>query len=341
MHVKRVLILHGDVAPDAAPDEQDSLAQVHAVAKALQSLGHRAESVPVSLDLKALKGTLGDFSPDVVFNLVETLEGRMVLTSLVPILLESLGQPFTGCGSRALIDTTDKCLTKRRLRSAGIPTPPWYDRMLGPQGDLAFPATMIVKSVSEDGSIGLGAHSVREFSSEHDVRNAISDAERAQGGEWFAEQFVGGREFNVGVLEGKGREPAVLPIAEIDFDGYPKGSPPIVGYAAKWDESSKEYHATTPRFDRLVGEQELDRALRALALQCWTEFKLRGYARVDVRLSEHGVPCVLEINANPCITPGAGFPHAAEKAGLSYAQLIETILSSAESRLCVQNQVLS
>lgn len=333
MPLKRVLILHGDVPPDATPDEQDSLVQVRAVAEVLKSLGHRAEAAPVSLNLKALKDTLRGDSPDVVFNLVETLDGKMALTSLVPILLESEQRRFTGCGAQALLETTDKRLTKRKLRSAGIPTPPWYDQSYGAQGDLAFPTTMIIKSVSEDGSIGLGSHSVREFASERDVRAAIGQAEKAQGGEWFAEQFVGGREFNVGVLEGERREPMVLPIAEIDFEGYPQGAPPIVGYAAKWDETSEEYKATTPRFGRLTRQQDLESSLRALALRCWTEFELRGYARVDVRLSEQGVPCVLEINANPCITPGAGFPNAAEKAGLSYLQLIERILAAAEHRL--------
>ena len=56
-------------------------------------------------------------------------------------------------------------------------------------------------------------------------------------------------------------------------------------------------------------------------------FRLRGYARVDLRVDESGKPWVLEINANPCISPDSGFMAAATQAGMTYNDVIERILN--------------
>jgi D-alanine-D-alanine ligase len=61
----------------------------------------------------------------------------------------------------------------------------------------------------------------------------------------------------------------------------------------------------------------------------WSLFSLRGYARVDFRIDESGKPWVLEINPNCCIAPDAGFAAAAERAGLSYADLIGRVAEAA------------
>jgi D-alanine-D-alanine ligase len=50
---------------------------------------------------------------------------------------------------------------------------------------------------------------------------------------------------------------------------------------------------------------------------------------VDFRVDADGAPLILEINANPCITPGAGFAAAAAQAGISYAELIDALVRAA------------
>jgi D-alanine-D-alanine ligase len=55
-------------------------------------------------------------------------------------------------------------------------------------------------------------------------------------------------------------------------------------------------------------------------------FGLRGYARVDFRVDEDGRPWILEINANPCLSPDAGFAAALERAGIGFDQAIQRIL---------------
>ena len=122
----------------------------------------------------------------------------------------------------------------------------------------------------------------------------------------------------------------MLPIAEIEFDGYAPDKPRIVGYAAKWQPDAVEYHATRRVFPELPAA--LAGRIRDLAAECWTIFGLSGYARVDIRLDAAGTPWILEINANPCLTRDAGFFAAAEAAGIDHGTMIGLIVSAAGSR---------
>jgi D-alanine-D-alanine ligase len=156
------------------------------------------------------------------------------------------------------------------------------------------------------------------------LAGALAEMER-KFGDCFAESYVHGREFNLSVLAGAGG-PEVLPPAEIVFEAYPEGKPRIVGYRAKWDETSFEYTHTVRRFEFAGADAPLIGALGSLALRCWDLFGLRGYARVDFRVDESGGPWILEVNANPCISPDAGFVAAAERAGLSFEHVVERIV---------------
>ena len=68
-----------------------------------------------------------------------------------------------------------------------------------------------------------------------------------------------------------------------------------------------------------------------MALQCWHGFELKGYVRVDFRVDKEGIPYVLEINGNPCISPESGFVAATKKGGLKFHQVIERIIEDALS----------
>jgi D-alanine-D-alanine ligase len=69
--------------------------------------------------------------------------------------------------------------------------------------------------------------------------------------------------------------------------------------------------------------------LTLIAQKCWEVLDLKGYARVDFRVSKENKPFVLEINANPCIAADAGFYAAAQKAGFSFKQVIAHIVTDA------------
>ncbi|MCO6437178.1 MAG: D-alanine--D-alanine ligase [Phycisphaerae bacterium] len=323
-----VVILHDVVTDASRPDEADGLHQADLVESALAKLGHRVQRMAVGLDLEGLSQQLESARVDLLFNLVESAGGSGRFISFVPALLEARRLPFTGSGSAAGFLTTNKPLAKSWLVQGGIPTPAWRLRSGTSPCDLSVPATCIIKPVWEDASVGVDDNSIIRVDSLKQVDAALQRASE-QWGDVFAEQFVEGREFNLSLLAAGSGAVEVLPVAEIQFMDYPREKPRIVGYRAKWDERSFEYHATPRRFEFPSSDGPLLERLRDLARGCWRLFDLRGYARVDFRVDEHGRAWVLEVNMNPCISPDAGFMAAAQQGGLSSEKVIERVVAAA------------
>ncbi len=318
----RVLVLHSDVPPDAPPDDLDTLIAADAVAKALASRGHEAPQAAFVADRDKLRALIRCHAPDVVFNLVEAIEGKGSLAHIAPQMLDEMGMPRTGTGVEALIATGDKPRTKRLFREAGLPTPDWSEP---PGWEGLTDGLYIVKSADEDASLGLDDAAVVEAC---EVGARAKACANRYGGRWFAERYIDGREFNISVLE-DGGGPRVLPMAEMTFEEWPAARPRIVGYMAKWDEVSFESTRTVRAFGIEEREPELACTLCDLSKRAWGLFKLRGTARVDFRVDRAGQPLVLEVNPNPGIAPDAGFAAAAARAGLSYADLIERVVQAA------------
>jgi len=315
----KVALLHDAAAAEGRPDSSDTLVEAQAIAAALETRGYETVTVPVGLDLGALERTLRALAPHAVVNLVESLDNRGRLLHLPAALLESLGVPFTGCSAHALALTTNKVAAKRLLRLADLATP---DMLGSSSGD----GPWIVKSVHEHASLGIDDSSVVHGA---DAAAGVLEARRAAfGGDWFAERFVPGRELNVGIIAAPAG-PRVLPVAELRFEGFPADKPAIVGYAAKWDVDSFEYRNTVRSF---AVEPELAKRAERLALACWQLFALDGYARVDFRVDSSGLLFVLEINANPCLSPDAGFAAALEHAGIAYGDAVAWLVADARRR---------
>lgn len=325
MNGARVLVLHNAVTAESPADARDILEQLDCVGRALTELGHPTDTLAVDLDLPALKSGLGARRPDLVFNLVEAIEDSGQLVPVATALLDHLRIPYTGSGTEALLVTSNKVLTKRWLRRLGLPTSDWWDPLEPPPASPA-PGPWIVKPLWEDASIGMDDRSV--VGSFAEVPARLREKQRQRPGRWFAEQFVEGRELNVALLAGNAG-PEVLPVPEIEFVDFPAGKPRIVGYAAKWDEASFECRNTRRRFVDRDREAALCATLGALARECWDAFALEGYARVDFRVDAAGNPWILELNANPCISPDAGFAAAAAEAGLPYREAIRRIVAAA------------
>jgi len=320
---RNVAILLDDLGPDAGEDSADTILQAETVQAALAELGFESIRLPVSLDLDRAQRQLGEIKPAFVFNLVESLAGTGRLLHLVPALLEVLGLPFTGSSAEAVYVTNAKPLSKRLMAGASIATPAWQDAARVGHEPPPGPGPWIVKSVAEHASIGLDDEAV--------VRDAtllpplIARRQSAIGGEWFVEQFVEGREFNVAMLAGP-RGPEILPIAEMCFVNFPPGKPRIVDYEAKWQADSFGYNNTPRNFDLPETDALLLRELQDISFACWRLFDLKGYVRVDFRVDAAGKPWVLEVNANPCISPDAGFAAAAARRGLSSTDLVQRII---------------
>jgi D-alanine-D-alanine ligase len=319
-----ITILYADVSNEPGNDEQDVLVQVEAVRESLTKLGHETSILPMTLNLHKAEANLDRIKPDLVFNLVESLAGTGRFIHFAPALLEHRSIPFTGSGSESLYVTTGKTLSKERLRCAGVPTPDWMDGDGLNGSDGSFEPPYIVKPAWEDASVGLDDASIvctrEQFTK-------VFQEKTDRHGKCFVESFVDGREFNVSLLA-RDDGVQVLPAAEILFEAFPPDKPRIVGYDAKWETGSFEYWNTPRNFDFPASQATLIERLGDISRRCWDIFNLRGYARIDFRIDRDSNPWVIEINANPCISPDAGFVAASDRAGISYDSMIERILQS-------------
>jgi len=337
----RILVLHQAVTENSTADDLDVLVQAEAVSHSLRSLGHHPVILPCDLDLSDLRNQLTVIKPDAVFNLVESLDGSGRLIHLVPAMLQAMDTAFTGSDSNALLKTSHKTIAKMEMIRAGLPTPDWIGpfpancrnecRQTTPYIGQA-PRKWIIKSLWEHASAGMDDNAVVDADA-RTVENLARNRAPGLGGNAFAETYVDGREFNLPLLQ-DGESFQVLPPAEIVFEGYPQGKPRIVDYRAKWETDSYEYLHTVRRFDFPESDACLLQTLSSLAIRCSEVFNLRGYARVDFRVDVHGRPWILEINANPCISPDAGFAAAVDRAGMSFDQAVQRIVAAAVSGRC-------
>ena len=333
----RVVVLHNAMSQEASEADRDVLAQVEAVGQALRQLGHEPIRVYGTLDLSTVRLHLMRLCPGVVFNLVESLDGSDWLMYLATALLDTMGLPYTGAPTEAIFLSTHKLLAKERLCQAGLPTPRWLaadsqpvtlsgpercERLVPPE------ASWIVKTVKEHASLGLDDESVLSGGDDEYLRNQLRTHAARLGCPCFVEEYVEGREFNLSLLAGPDG-PEVLPPAEIDFSAFPTGKPRIVGYRAKWEQQSFEYRHTPRCFDFPASQQSLLDQLHTLAIACWHIFGLRGYARVDFRVDAQQQPWILEVNANPCLSPDAGFAAALDRASIGFDQAVQRILNQA------------
>ncbi len=320
-----VAVLHQHLPDDAAPAELDVLVQCEAVAKSLERLGHRATALSATLDLGKLRRQLLALRPGLIFNLVESLAGTDRLMSLVPLLLESMELPATGSSAIAIAQTGDKLVAKRMLCDHRLPTPDWFAN----DSKSVAHGGYIVKPIHEHASRGIDGDSIVTASTVGELRSAIARKNESVGVAHFAEKFIAGREFNLSLLSTGCGQFAALPLAEIDFAELPDDEPAIVGHAAKWDESSTEYRATPRRFGCAENDENLYRHIAELGKQCAKVFSVGGYARVDVRVDADGNAWILEVNANPCLSPDAGFAAAVKEAGLTFDDAIARIVAAA------------
>jgi D-alanine-D-alanine ligase len=320
----RVAFLYNRSSDDPANAAEDAVPSQSPVVDALKRLGHRITPIACTLDLAAIRRKLMRAKPDLVFNRVESLGGSDSMMAAIPLLLDAMRIPYTGNSSAALVATASKVYAKERLDRAGLPTPRWINAN-HPFTDSGS-ARFIIKSVYEHASFELNDASVVSVTSQEQISGMLDAREAETGRDYFAEEFIDGREFNLSLI---GPAPRVLPPAEIDFSTFPHGKERIVSHSAKCDPSSFEYHNTERIYDFPKADQCLLQRLSELATECWRVFELCGYARVDFRVDSAGQPWILEINTNPCSSPAAGFAAALNCAGIRYEEGIQAILDAA------------
>jgi len=320
--INKVAIVYNEPSPNAGPDELDILDQVKLVEDTLTELGYNICKITVNLNLNQLKSDLLFHKPDLIFNLVESINNCGEFLYFAGAIYTNMHIPFTGVNTEGLFITTSKTLTKKIMQLNKIPTADWFE--LNDTNKLNKNKTYLVKPILEDGSLGFDDDLVFKGSEVNNF-DKIKDLNRNH---YFIEEYIEGREFNISIIGGN-TGPKILPIPEMNFHNFPDGKPKIMGFKAKWEENSFEYDNTSRSFIDENSETELVKKLKEICIKCWNTFSLKGFVRVDFRVDKNGNPFVLEINANPCITPGSGFYSACEKAQYKFTYAVQRLIEDA------------
>jgi D-alanine-D-alanine ligase len=329
----QILIIHNEPRMKRGkPLESDAgvLDEVAAVQAALARLGLPCQTIGLR-SLGELGQTLGRFNGLLAVNLVEDFVDKSSDMSLVPAVCASRNVSVTGCDTGCMIVSGDKWMTKALLRQAGIRCPSGLFVRPEDDADLVVlpPGKYIVKPVSTDASEGIDSQSVVTVPG-GSLRSAIRRIHKSFGQAALIEEFVGIRELNVSLFEVRDR-PQVIAVAEIDFSLFPRNSQRIVDYKAKWLKDSFEYQNTPVVLPARISAAQR-RLIETISLKTWRVLRCRDYARIDFRLDDVGAPVVLEANANPDISPDAGFGAALKHAGYSFDCFIKTLLENAARR---------
>ncbi len=281
-----------------SPESEISKKSAESVISALKKLGHQV--FPVELSEK-LPLELSIIKPDKVFLVLHGSPGE---DGTVQGLLEIMGIPYTGCGVAASAISIDKDLTKRVLKSHGIPVPAGITIYRGEtveSDELEFPC--IVKPARAGSSVGVSL--VR---SESDFEEALKKA-FLYDSKVLIEEYLDGKELTVGVVNGRALPPVeILPKREF-YD-----------YTAKYEDTNTQYLVPAPINSKLKSR------LKSIAEKVYKVLECRGAIRVDFKLNRYGSPYVLEINTIPGLTERSLLPKAAAYSGISFEELIEEML---------------
>jgi len=319
-----------DAPPEAGTGDNSSLhhlrLMIRRMAQTLRGLGHDVVVIHLAGDLSSLQRKFNRLRPHVVFNQYDDVVHGALYEMRFAAFIRMLGYPITGSPALGLGLSRDKYMALSLLRGAGIaiPTDTALLERVSEVDHHKWHFPLIVHPGQEHAGIGMGRDSVvhTKKALREKIREIIGSFKQPA----LVQGFLPGREFNVGILGG--RRLRVLPLAEVDYSRLPEGIPPIMSYAAKWVATSVEYKRT-----RIICPAKVEARLAALigdtAIKAFRTVGGWGYGRVDIRLDEDGLPRVLEVNCNPCLDKGIGLARAAERAGISYPELLQTVIKAA------------
>ncbi len=294
------------------------------VKTALRALGHEVRVVGVYDDLAPIRQVIEEWQPHIAFNLLEDFAGNSAFDYYVVSYLEMMRLPYTGCNPRGLLLARDKGLSKKILSYHRINVPDFIEfpraRRVGRLRRLPFP--MIVKSLIEEGSVGISQASVVE--NEAQLRERVALIHDKTAGAAIAEQYIEGRELYVTVTGHHRLE--VLPIRELVWGSTDPGAPKVATYKVKWDEKYRSRWKIEYQFARNL-PNGMAQKIAALCKRVYRTLQLSGYARIDLRLTESGALYVLEANPNPGIARDEDCTQSALNAGYTYDSFIQRLLN--------------
>lgn len=222
-----------------------------------------------------------------------------------------MGIPYTGTGYLSSAVAMDKDLSKQLFRQAGIPTPAGITLKNGMQADPAsVPYPCMVKTICGGSSVG-----TYRVERPEELPDVLADA-YAFGEDVIVEQFITGREFSVGVIDGK-----ALPVIEIA---------PLQGY---YDYKNKYQPGSTIETCPADLSADLTAQLQQYAERVFETLKLSSYARIDFMMdtADQSFYC-LEANTLPGMTPTSLLPQEAAAVGMSFEDLCEKLIEVSLAR---------
>lgn len=278
----------------------------------------RTEAVGVNApDLDAVRALRGDgeqgfFGPgvlelcsraDCVFLALHGASGE---DGRIQACFDLLGIPYTGADFVGSCLAMDKGITKDIFRTWHIPTPSGIRLKKGETEERRIPYPCIVKAGCGGSSIG-----VRIAGSDGEYALALEEAFR-YGDEVIVEEYIKGREFSVGVMDGK-----ALPVIEMA---------PMEGF---YDYRNKYQAGSTVETCPAVLSREKTREIQEIAERVFRALRLKSYARMDFVMSAEGEVFCLEANTLPGMTATSLLPQEAAAAGMDFGALCEAILGMA------------
>jgi len=272
------------------------------IANALRQAGHHVFESDISPDDL---GALERRPVDLVF---PALHGMFGEDGVLQQIMEDRGLAYVGSGPAASRLAMDKVATKSCLLENGVPTPQWqvvykskYKESWTPMAGIGYPC--VIKPIAEGSSVGC-----RVCKDLETARNHLG-VTLPKYGAMLVEQFVGGFELTVGILDGR-----TLPVIHI------KPATPFYDYESKYERDDTQY-----LFDIDLPAAALDR-VRAVAEATHRCVGARHLSRVDVMVdAATHEPYVLEINTMPGFTSHSLVPKAADRAGISFVDLCDRL----------------
>jgi D-alanine-D-alanine ligase len=293
------------------------------VIRTLKKNGHEVRVLGVYDDPGMILDEIRSHPPDVVFNLTEEFNSHSAYERNVAALLQMLEVRYTGTGPTGLTLCKNKGMAKEILAYHRIQFP---DFAIFPPGatirrpkSLVFP--LFIKPLKNEASYGISQDSFVENDQAFEDRIRFIHESMKQ--EAMAEEYIEGRELYVSIIGN--RHLQVLPIREVIFSKMPEDRPRFSTFKAKWDEAYRQRWGIQNVFAQGLSNG-MEGKIAQACKQVYRALHIRGYGRIDLRLTPEGRVVILEANPNPCLAADDEFAQSALKAGWSYEALIHRIL---------------
>ncbi len=276
-------------------------------------LGTISEQNPDIEQVKAMRpdGHKNFFGPNVIRlcqaadAVFMALHGENGENGKIQACFDLMGITYTGTDYVSSALAMDKGISKELFVCHGIPTPSYIRFQKGKEQKETVSFPCIVKGCCGGSSVGVGIARTKE-----EYESALTEAFQYDD-EVIVEQYIDGREFSVGVLEGK-----ALPVIEIA---------PLEGF---YNYKNKYQPGATVETCPAQIPDEKTKELQGDAEQAFSALRLKNYARMDFMMSREGRIFCLEANTLPGMTPTSLLPQEAAALGMNFEELCERILAA-------------